>query len=290
MKSRLFFVSFFFIFQNCFAQVSVSSVLVNNQNQPLQFVNISVNSTVKGTYTSNSGVFSLGGLKESDTLKISSIGYKTISLLVNDISDTILLEELARDLPEVEIKAEYQYEQLGIEKSKIQLNGHGDLLGWITGIILNQVPKSYLENIEVYVKHSEQNPRNQFLLRAYDIDSVSGFPKTSLLNERVVVPPAKKGWVTIDVSDYRIPVKNTVFIGVENLPNYSYNGELALDSIGLAKSKEELVRVGVGRVKSNESLLYCWGRPQVAWQILNFDEPTFRGLEFLPMIRVTVKY
>lgn len=163
------------------------------------------------------------------------------------------------------------------------------MLGWITGIIKNQVSEAYLESIAVYVKHSEQNPKNQFLLRVYDIDSVSAFPKTSLLNEKVVIPSTKKGWVTIDISDYRIPVKNTVFIGIENLPNYSYNGELALDSIGLAKSKEDLIRIGVGRVKSNESLSYCWGRLSVAWQILNFHDPIYRGFEFLPMIRVSVK-
>lgn len=124
MKNSVFLICMLLTFCSGFAQVEGSSVIVDGKNKPLQFVNISINSTVKGTYTSNSGAFSLGGLKESDTLKISSIGYKTISLLVNDISDTILLEELAMELPEVEIKAEYQYEQLGIEKCKIQPNGH----------------------------------------------------------------------------------------------------------------------------------------------------------------------
>ncbi len=290
MKNSIFLICMLLTFYGGFAQVNVSSVIVDGKNEPLQFVNISVNSTVKGTYTSKSGAFSLGGLKESDTLKISSIGYETNILLVNQISDTIRLEELATTLQEVEIKAEYQYEQIGIKKCKIQPKGYGDLLGWITGIVLKEVPGGYLDNVEVYVRRPEQNPRNQFLLRVYTINPVSGYPETSLLNVPLEITSSKRGWVKLDMSDYKIRVKNTLFIGVENTPNYNYEGELALDSVGLANTKEDLAKIGIGRIKDNDLLSYCWGRPQVEWQILNFEDSFYRGFDFVPMIRATVRY
>lgn len=63
MKNSVFLISMLLTFCGGFAQVDASSVIVDGKNEPLQFVNISVNSTVKGTYTAKSGAFSLDGLK-----------------------------------------------------------------------------------------------------------------------------------------------------------------------------------------------------------------------------------
>ncbi len=290
MKNTLIISLFFLFISQALAQKNINAVVTNiKTNLPLEFVNISINSTIKGTYTSKNGTFSLNNLNAIDTLKISCIGYKTKLVLVENIKDTISLEEFVTELGEVEVKAEYQYEQIGIKKHKVQPRGFYNRYGFIIGTIIKNVPKSYLQSIEVFVKHHQNNPKNILLLRIYDIDSVSGYPKTNLLNERIAVPASKKGWVTIDVSKFWIRVENAVFLGVENLPNPNYYRNEIIEK-EFEESMEDVVTIVTGRTKNQDPLSFCIGRSDVVWQITDFEQLFDGKYSFILMIRGNIKY
>ncbi len=102
----IFTATLFFIFSNCLAQIKVTGTISESgSNKSLVGVNIVCKKDSQGTSTDTKGQFSIE-LKSPDTLIISYIGYKKITVSVN--KSTVLdlfLEVDTKQLSQIEIKA-----------------------------------------------------------------------------------------------------------------------------------------------------------------------------------------
>ena len=85
------------------AQVKVSGVVLDEQNQPLPFVNVYLKKTTIGTVTDEQGRFKLTSSKKRGKIEASFIGYKTKSFKFNLRKKyfKIILKEDSNTLDEV---------------------------------------------------------------------------------------------------------------------------------------------------------------------------------------------
>ncbi len=145
----LFFLFFYFILT---AQTTVKGIVLDEQNQPIPFVNISVKHSEKGTSTNNKGFFKIILPKKRGKLVFSYIGYHSVTKKITPKTKylTIILEEDASELDEVIIvskpkkrlrkKENPAYKILkGIWKNKKKNGIH----------IVNQYQYKKLETIEI---------------------------------------------------------------------------------------------------------------------------------------------
>lgn len=101
---KFFFVVFIFSSLSLLAQINVEGVVVDNQNEPLSYVNISVNRSNLGTTTDEKGKFQLRiPNRNKAKLEFSFIGFKTVVVDVSKANEVlrIVLEEESNDLHEV---------------------------------------------------------------------------------------------------------------------------------------------------------------------------------------------
>ncbi len=103
MKKILFL--FLFIPIVSLGQNTFTSVIVDTHNKPIQFANITINQSNKGTNTNDAGLFTLSDILPTDTLTISCIGYDSKNLIITDINDKIILISNAINIDEVEINS-----------------------------------------------------------------------------------------------------------------------------------------------------------------------------------------
>lgn len=81
---------------------TVSGVVVDNNNEPQIGITVMVEGTQNGTSTDLDGNFTLSGVKESDKIVVSGIGYKAVTLPVAGKSKfNVVLEEDSNFLDEV---------------------------------------------------------------------------------------------------------------------------------------------------------------------------------------------
>jgi outer membrane receptor protein involved in Fe transport len=155
MKTYLFSIILFLSFLNSFGQNSIKGIIVNEENQPLEAVVVSLleaNSKkfIKAAITNEEGRFSLGNLKNgSYQLKITSLGLKdlirSIEVTKNVDLGTIVMTASTEKLDEVVIKTEKPMVQVLADKTVFNvqntINAAGDsgfdLLRKAPGIIVD---------------------------------------------------------------------------------------------------------------------------------------------------------
>jgi len=286
MKKTTILFIFILVINNIYSQSSKTIQLYNSLYQPIAFANISINSSEKGFYSNIEGKVVVKFLNKNDTLKISCIGYENKTIVFNQVRDTLFLEEKLNKLNEIEIKANYKYSKIGYKgkKSWPSSNGSGNINGLISGILIKNITTGFLDNIEVYINKAKKKPVNLFLLRIFDVDSLTGFPKNSLLDTQIFVPNTKKGWVKIEMNNQHIKIENGVFIAVESFVNPRYS----LDSLKVDTLPDISVLdcsyFGVSKNRNVKDLNMAIGRNNIGWYIPEVSK------FYVPMIRATIKY
>lgn len=195
-----------------------------------------------GLYCDEDGVFSTPVNPDSvKQLLIYARGYEAREVLIEKFGEdtfVIQLTEKARALREVAIsskrtkKAKVKEGVLG--RRKLSCNGAAYMTyGEEVAIYLEAIdPKriSYLKDIFVYITN-EGIPNSKFRIHVYDEDTATGEPLNDI-TDSILVAHADKGdeWVSVNVSNLRIPVKNGIFISVEWLSGYGNNpGRIAIE-------------------------------------------------------------
>ena len=286
MKKTTILFIFILVINNIYSQSSKTIQLYNSLYQPIAFANISINSSEKGFYSNIEGKVVVKFLNKNDTLKISCIGYENKTIVFNQVRDTLFLEEKLNKLNEIEIKANYKYSKIGYKgkKSWPSSHGFGNINGLISGILIKNITTGFLDNIEVYINKAKKKPVNLFLLRIFDVDSSTGFPKNNLLDTQIFIPNTKKGWVKIEMNNQHIKIENEVFIAVESFVNPRYS----LDSLKVDTLPDISVLdcsyFGVSKNRNVKDLNMAIGRNNIGWYIPEVSK------FYVPMIRATIKY
>lgn len=138
MKIILPFLSLFMFCINVTAQTgTISGTIKNNQNQPLENVNVLIASTSKGSKTNSEGTFTLNNIENGTyTLQISHVGYATKEIIVShdkvSTIGTIILQENNQSLEE------------------IVLNGKANKYRREESTVVSKMPLKDIENPQVY--------------------------------------------------------------------------------------------------------------------------------------------
>jgi len=268
-----------------YSQISLKGTIVDSQKNLIQFASISINQTANGTYTNEKGIFHFDSIKPTDTLQISCIGFESRSIAVNSLSDTIYLQEISIEIGEVVIKSEYNRDIIGCLKNKDRGND-GGLNGRITGIQINNIPSSYLESIEFYIKKSKELAPNLFFLHLYKLEADN--KQSPILSQRISIPTNQKGWIKIDLSKQFIKVKDSIFIAYETVPNPEYFKNVKEVPI-VNMSEYDAAIIGWSKLKQVTDVKLRAGSYATGWHTWSYDD--FAGLGYhIPMIRATVRY
>lgn len=228
----------------------IVGVVVDNENDnPLQYVSVGILNKETGTVTDIKGHFALHLKDEfvNDTIRISSIGYKTVEILVKDLMlkkqpVSIKLKEQINELDEVVITAkEFNKKILGNEtESKFMSTAFSyNQLGAEMGVKINiRKRPTFVDAFNFNISYNRLSAKSIFRINFYGVENNK--PHENILTENILVPiePKQVGKITIDLKPYNIVLNNDVIVTLEWVASdgENNNGEAIFFSIGMFNS------------------------------------------------------
>ncbi len=208
-----------------FAQEAIVGI-VDDGTTPLSFVNIGVIGQGIGTVSDIDGRFSLKipSGHESDTLRLSMIGYETLDVIVKDLAKfkvddayQFSLKEKTFDLKEVVVTDHvWKTKILGNTTSSTMMTGAftSNDLGSEVGIPINIRKRStFIDEFNVFIAHSEYD---EFFFRVNVYELNDKQVGENILTEAIMVTTKiKSGWLTIDLRPYSVMVEDDFLITLE---------------------------------------------------------------------------
>lgn len=205
----------FLIFGNALAQQK--GIVVDEQNNPISYVNIWVENKEKGTTTDEKGFFELN-CSQTENLIISAIGFEKI---VAPFSERITLKKAIYTLEEVVVSHPKNTKEVEIGNSKMansfQLSGNYPMIFAKYFPYKEQYSDTpYLKKVVVMTRSISKEAT--FRLRILSVGQ-DGLPFLDIPYKDIVVKVKKGKKVNIiDVSEHKIKIpENGLFIGYEFL-------------------------------------------------------------------------
>ncbi len=200
-------------------------LIASKSKAPLPWVNIGIIGKNIGTVSNDLGDFKilLNEKYNQDSIRISTIGYKSLKFRVDDFRDRILknpifeMQEEFVQLDEVfisnNVNKEYLLGNTEFTDTMVfgfQSNELGNEIGTIIKIEDGPVTIKTI-NINIY-----KNKLHRFKIRVNIYDLKDGRPHLTILNENIIVECTKrKGLYSIDLSQYNIIAEEDVFVSLE---------------------------------------------------------------------------
>lgn len=215
---------------NVFSQEkTIRGSVLDNLKKPIPYANVGVLNKPIGTVTNNEGEFTLK-INDSlilDTLKISSLGFKSKELIIKNLLDKkssdIYLESYIEELEEVKISSNNlkSYTE-GKEKTKSKNQvffANPEIkninLGCEIGrkFVLNSKKPSALEELKFYIKENNFE-QIKFRINIYNMQNEIPLNR---INKIDIYSEVKNinGWITVNLTDYNIIIKDNVIVTIE---------------------------------------------------------------------------
>jgi hypothetical protein len=214
------------------AQQIINGVVKDEQSlNPVPFATIGMTGKHFGTLTNEKGDFELSTpyFSDADTLKISAIGYETISLAKEEVrgikNKILLLKPIAYELNEVKVKPlKVRTKILGTEDySKKNCtafmgeneNWKGEQAAIKAGNKEGQTV--YIEEFGFYIIKNDYPDSLKFRIMFYEVGA-KGYPSKTFLKKPIVFKTnVKQGEVKVDLKDYSVSTTGDFFISLECL-------------------------------------------------------------------------
>ena len=208
----------------------VSGVVVDSlTNQPLEYVNIYLLDTPRGTTSNESGVFQFEGLNTSKVLRFGYVGFKTKDIdFSKEKIDTIRLVRANEQLSEVIVESPKLQKKVKVNGSKGRNNVGVSYMnnGENSGILVRYFEKptelaeetAYLNAAEFTLFKDLNVEKKDFVFRIRVMSvAEDGLPGYDLLDNRLLKgKPGSK--VKIDLSDEHLVISDKgIFVGIEGL-------------------------------------------------------------------------
>lgn len=232
---------------SCFlsGQKSVSGTMkANGSKGTLAYVNIGILGKGIGTVSNENGLFKIRINKKNyqDSLKISMIGYKSKTFLVQDFihqmekENTIYLTEKVQELDEVVVtNRKLKTRTLGNRTtSKIISDGFdSDQLGNEAGLVIKiKRSPTYIQSFHASIAKNEHKEL-KFRLNFYNLKN--GLPHMNILKENIIVTSTiRSGLLSVDLRKYDIVMEEDFFVSLEWIEDFG-EGDLRF-SIGFLGS------------------------------------------------------
>jgi hypothetical protein len=223
---------------------SISGIVSDSLNNPIQYVNIGILNKPIGTVTNEKGEFVLNfdNSVNSDTLKISCLGFKskelTIKSLINNKSFlNISLENYTEKLAEIiinssNLKTYTKGKEKTNTKNKVFFaipNVKNLNLGSEIGrkFSLGTKRPSLLKEFKFFIK--ENNFESvMFRINIYTIENNKPTKKLNDTNIFVTVDNQLTDWITVDLTDYEIKTQQDIILAVEWIKASKNGNKLSL--------------------------------------------------------------
>lgn len=235
-KIILFFV--LIVLSNCtvIAQNVVYEGIIKDKNtkENLAYVNIGIVNKNTGTVSDVKGKFQLqlDNKLDAETMKLSMIGYKSLSFKVIDFKKAVIenpiiyLEKNVSELKEIVIKNKnLQTGILGnvLDKKTVSAGFVNNVLGNEIGIIVKLKSKpTFIEAFRAIVDYNKYKEL-KFRLNFYDLKK--GLPNNTILQDNIIITSTiKKGELIIDLNEYNIMVNEDFFVSIELIEGLGEGG------------------------------------------------------------------
>ncbi len=229
-KSVLIFAFFVISFGSSGQSIYEGTIKDSKTQVPLAYVNIGIVGKNVGTVSDSDGQFRLAidDKHDDDTMKISMIGYKSVSMKVADFGQQI------RENPVISLKEEpYTLEEVVVSEKKYngrklreKLLGNEvestnsrtgfdmNLLGNEMGIVIKIKKKpTFIQEFSIGIA---ENKYDSFKFRINIYNVKDGLPDQNILQENIIVTSdLKEGKLTVDLSKYHIMVEDDIFVAME---------------------------------------------------------------------------
>ncbi len=201
-------------------------VLDSKTNLPIAYTTIRNITNLKATYTDSFGKFNFQ-MNKTDSLLISSVGYKTVVVKAESIvNNTIFMEQFVHELTEVTVKnwkviKTTEVGEVG-RKSNVTWGPGGGAFGFEIAQrvdISTEINYYKLKTIKVPTKGSNVN--SPALLHIYSMDSITKMPFEEILHNKILITEnnKRKGIITINVEAENIVLNDKAFfISIKWLP------------------------------------------------------------------------
>jgi hypothetical protein len=231
VKALQFFFCFFLLCDLSFSQILTGVIKDNSTKEAIPFASVGVVGTLNSTLCDEHGNFklSISNLKDTDTLRVSSIGYTNLSMAGSDVkketNKVFYLKLQVYDLSEIKIKPKKPgFNTLGTYNysKNICTAFVGESNNWRgEQAAIRAINKSgaevYIESFNFYIIKNEYTDSLQFRIMLYEVNE-KGFPGETFLKKPVIFKTnVKRGEVRIDLTSYSILTKGDFFISLECL-------------------------------------------------------------------------
>ncbi len=228
----------------------IAGFVVNkSNNKPLPYVNIGILNQEIGTVTNSEGKFTFDLKKEfmNDTIKISSIGYKTQKITLKDIKEKneallIALEEEINELHEVIIETKALKKKTLGNKSESKFVSTGfsyDQLGAEMGIKINiRKNPTFVDAFNFNIPYNRLSRKSTFRVNFYKRSDKYSFENILNKNIFISIEPKQVGKIKVNLKPYNIVLRDDVIVTLEWVETEGENnkGEAIFFSLGLLNS------------------------------------------------------
>lgn len=212
MTIRLTIILFFI----CNATLAQKQLVVKDADthQPLAFATAECFEKQWGTYSDSAGRIMIGdSIWKSCAVVFSFVGYTSKSVELHPQVHEILLTKVPHKLEDVVMKActKFTEENLKVTSRKNNYGfGYTPKAGgffWATFVPNKTEKKGLIKYFSYGAKRGNVNA--PIRLRFFEIDTSTGLPANEITTEAITIVPGKVGWITEDISKYKIAVPET---------------------------------------------------------------------------------
>lgn len=219
MKGYLKILMFLLLITNSLEAQTLKGIVIDSEtNKPVPFVNIGVLDKNIGTVSDINGKFSLT-LKESETVRFSSIGYESFAKSFSEdaLDLSIKLKPSTTMLSEVVITGR-NFSKAVVLGQKIDKRRHSvgfgsRQLGTQIGALIKVKKPTMVDKAHFTINRTSGD---SLLYRVNIYDFSKGVPGQNLLTENVIIrAPQEKGILSIDLSEFGLILKDDVLLMIE---------------------------------------------------------------------------
>jgi len=234
------------MYHSVFGQNSADGIIKNAETkESIPYVSIGILKRDKGTVSDKNGNFKLEILKEfkNDTIRISSIGYKSKSFIAHEFLSKMKLHSTLELLPDIIELNEVVISSKGLKekilgnktKSGMMRGGFRNApLGHELGLKI-KIKKSptYIEKFHTNIT-SNTGESMKFRLNFYNLKNELPFQR--IINENIIFEiDISEGEFTLDLSKYNIVIKEDFYFTVELIENQKQDQEIFFSANLLGK-------------------------------------------------------
>ena len=231
-------VGFLFYCCCCFSQNNEQHTLIDSTSKKVvPFATIKYLNVERGTYSDEKGTFYLEQ-NVSDSISISSIGYRAVKLVVSNLNDTIFMVPKVEQLKEITINSNIKEKDIGLHKKSSNFSWYIEPSNeFITSVNFNKnYRNAHITNIHFPIKKvlGVERKNLKAIVRTNIYSAHNETIKDIIFtSEPIYYDINSKGIISFDISDEIIEIdSDKLYFGIELIGFVNDDGAIQNDVNG----------------------------------------------------------